>query len=191
MLAHPSSWTAYSPVSIAIGQEMTVTPLQLAAAFSAIANGGVLMKPYIVSKVMTSDGRVIKSFSPKAVGRTMSEETAIEKVTPMLAAVVARGTGKRARSPFYALAGKTGTAQKIKEGGGYSHSNFISSFCVFGPVEDPKVCVIIMVNDVAPGKPYYGGVVAAPAAGEIIERTLQYMGTPRTIAVSMGEPNAG
>ena len=98
---------------------------------------------------------------------------------PILAEVVKVGTGRRARSRSYNLAGKTGTGQKpLEDGRGYSHEKFVSSFVAFGPAEDPRLCVAVMVNEVAPGKPYYGGTVAAPAAGEILDRVLRYMAVP-------------
>jgi cell division protein FtsI/penicillin-binding protein 2 len=181
MLAHHSTWTSYSPVSVAIGQEMAVSPLQLAVGFSALANEGVVMCPHVVSRVLDSKGKVVKETEPRTLGRAVSAETARDKVVPMLAEVVKRGTGKRAKSKIYTLAGKTGTAQKpLENGGGYSHEKFVSTFACFGPVEDPRVCVVVMVNETAPRKPYYGGTVAAPAAGEILERTLQYLMVPRS-----------
>ncbi len=188
MLADPSRWTSYSPPSIAIGQEMAVTPLQLATGFSALANEGVVMRPYVVSRVLDSKGNVVRQARPRSVGRAVSAETARDKVVPMLAEVVARGTGRRAKSRLYTLAGKTGTAQKpLEDGRGYSHSKFISAFAGFGPVEDPRVCVVVMVNETAPGKPYYGGRVAAPAAGEILEKTLQYLMVPTSASLKVAD----
>lgn len=190
MLAPPSSWTKYSTVSIAVGQEMAATPLQLASAFSVIANGGVRLRPYVVSRIIDPEGRPAKSFGPHVLERTTSYETAFGKMVPILSEVVERGTGKRARSVFYTLAGKTGTAQKPNETGGYSHSKFISSFCAFGPAEDPRICVVVMINEVAPGKPYYGGTVAAPVAGKILEKTLRYMGVAGTASGKRKSPGA-
>lgn len=175
-----AKWTDYTTVSVAMGQEIAVTPIQMVCAFSAIANGGVRMKPYVISRIMNSRGGIIKQFVPQVVERAVSDRVAAGKMVPMLSDVVERGTGKRARSELYTLAGKTGTGQKLEEGGGYSHSKFISSFCAFGPAEDPQVCVLVMVNETAKGKPYYGGIVAAPIAGEILEETLKYMGVPQS-----------
>ena len=169
-----SQWSYYSETSIPMGQEITVTPLQLASGFNAIASGGVRMKPTIVKGYSDPSGKVLAKFKPVAAVRTISEGTS-RRLTEIMTGVVDEGTGTRARIEGYAVAGKTGTAQKVVEGI-YSHSKFISSFVCFAPAEEPKVLVLVMVNEPSKGNSYYGGTVAAPVAAEIMERTLYYLG---------------
>ena len=174
-----SRWSEYSVVSISFGQEIATTPLSVARAFCAFANGGMLPKPSIISKVVDShSGTTLYELTPqKHERRAISRQTA-RQVREMLALVVEEGTGKRAKLQDYRVGGKTGTAQLLREDGrGYSWSRHLASFAALAPVDDPRVVVLVSLKD--PSKNgYYGGVAAAPACGRIIRRTLKYMKVP-------------
>ncbi len=166
-------WSGVSIGSIAIGQEIGVTPMQVAVAYCALANGGMLMKPYIVAEIVDRDGNEGKKFHPQAVGRVMSEETCA-KVNKMLQRVVEAGTGEKARPSGYTAAGKTGTAQKIdQKTGAYSKKYYVSSFAGFVPAGSPKLMILVMVD--SPEGVIYGGSVAAPVFKSIAEQSLAYL----------------
>jgi len=178
-----STWTLdYSAASIPMGQEIGVTPIQLITAFAAVVNGGTLLKPRIVRGVMTADGTdtLVNRTSPVVLRRVYSAETSKVMRERFLRPVVESdgGTGRRARSEKHVLGGKTGTAQNRDPDGTYSHTKFTSSFLGFGPVDDPRVVVLVMLNEPSRGASRYGGSVAAPAAGRILERTLDRLSVP-------------
>jgi cell division protein FtsI (penicillin-binding protein 3) len=167
-------WSGVSIGSIAIGQEIGVTPIQMASAYCALANGGMLMKPYIVSEIIDRDGKAGKKFQPQVVGRAITSETCA-KVNKMLQRVVVNGTGQKARPAGYTAAGKTGTAQKIDpETGRYSHKEYVSSFVGFAPANSPKLMILVMV-DSPEGAVYYGGSVAGPVFKAVVEQSLAYL----------------
>ena len=141
-LRHPDAWSNRSLETIAIGQEIATTALQVAAAYSAIANGGRLMTPRIFVKASREGASTVKEGAPKAIRRVISPETA-RTLAGILEGVVARGTGKNARIPGYRVAGKTGTAQQVKEGQpGYDPDRYITSFVGFLPrLNAPNCCV--------------------------------------------------
>lgn len=172
ILHHPGKWSSVSISSVPIGQEIAATSIQLARAVAVIANGGFLVKPRVVKEIRDTSGNIIKSFPAIEVRRVISEDTA-SVMRDILMGVIERGTGKKARLKMYTAAGKTGTAQKVEEGGRYSHSKFIASFLGFAPAVDPKVVILVMVDE--PGPVYYGGTVAAPVFGRIAEEVLKYM----------------
>ena len=155
--------------NLPIGQGLSVTPMQMATAYAAIANGGILRPPQLVldsggEKVAHDDGT-----------RVISEETAA-RLRRMLEGVLAPGgTASEVSVPGYELAGKTGTAEKAVDGG-YSESDFVASFVGFAPVDNPGLLAVIVVDE--PRGSYYGGEVAAPAFGEIAEFALPYLGIP-------------
>lgn len=167
-----SQWSKLSISAIPMGQEITVTPIQLACAISTIANGGELVKPRIVKAVQDKQGETIKSFEPTAVRRVLSEETDAV-MRDILSGVVSDGTGKLAEVEGYKVAGKTGTSQKIEPNGTYSHSKFIASFIGFAPADDPKIAVVVMLDEPRPF--YYGGVVAAPVFKRVTQDVLRYL----------------
>ena len=177
----PSRWSKYTITSVPMGQEVSVTAVQIVAGFSAIANGGNLMKPRLIKKVVNPDANeVVAEFGPEVVRRVISEQTA-RRVTAILVGVVEdeHGTGRRAQIPGYAVAGKTGTAQKALESArGYSDSDYTSSFVGYAPAGNPRVCVLVKIDTPRAGSSHYGGTVAAPPVREIIRRTLAYMGVP-------------
>jgi cell division protein FtsI/penicillin-binding protein 2 len=167
------SWPASTIGALAIGQSISVTPLQLLRAACVIANDGYLINPTIIKEV--SLGKVKdpdpESTSPK---RIISGETA-SSVKDMMLAVVEDGTGTRAQIEDVKICGKTGTAEKVNRNGtGYSEGRSITSFIGFGPYEDPKIAVIVVVDEPqGPDKTVWGGTVAAPVFKEIMEFSLE------------------
>jgi len=185
-------WTPfYSTGSVPMGQELSVTPLQLITAFSALANGGELLRPRIVRAIVGPDGKTVQVFDkPEVIGRPIRAETASFVVESILTGVVERGTGRKAQVAGYSVFGKTGTAQKRTETGAYSHNRYVSSFIAGAPANHPEIVVLVMVNDPTNGKELFGGKVAAPATAEILRRTLTYRGVPhdREIAARPTKP---
>jgi cell division protein FtsI (penicillin-binding protein 3) len=168
-----SRWTIYSETSVPMGHEISITPLQLCAAMSAIANGGTLYKPYVVRRIASTDGTVMVDNGPEAVRRVIGQKAAKE-IVQILEGVVLDGTGKKAAVPGVRVAGKTGTSQKIDpRTHQYTHEKYIASFVGFAPVEDPKLCIAVVLDEPQGGS-YYGGAVAAPVVGKILQRGLIY-----------------
>jgi len=178
---HPlKNWSRqYSLVSVSIGHEIGVTPLQFINAFCAIPNGGVLFKPRIIKSITGSDGEIKKDYKgPQIIRRVMRKEVARELMNPILMEVVKNGTGKRAKLEKYQVAGKTGTSQKLNTGkGSYSHRKYIASFIAYAPSQNPRICVLVMVDEPRKGRSYYGGTVAAPVVRNIIKRALPFCGS--------------
>lgn len=172
-----SQWYGIDLATISFGQGVTASSVQLAAAFSAIANGGVLMKPYLVEKITDSDGNVVTTFGPQARRRVVSPETA-KSVAMMLEGVAADGgTGTNASVEGYRVAGKTGTAQKVDPiTKGYSASKRTASFIGFVPARKPRLTILVMIDE--PKTSPYGGVVAAPAFSAIALQSLCYLKVP-------------
>ncbi len=152
------------------GQGQKVTPLQMITAVSAIANGGTLMKPYLVKQLTNEDGAVVQQFEPTVVRQIVSEETSAI-VRELLEETVTSGGGQNAYIKGYRVAGKTGTSEKIPRGQG----KYVASFVGFAPANDPKIACLVMIDEPAVGS-YYGGKIAAPAVGRILEDTLKYLG---------------
>ena len=181
LLRHARDWSDRSLETIAIGQEVSVTALQLTQAFGAIANGGLLMSPRIVR-----DGEDVNASerlnNPKVIRRVISEETSAT-MRHMLANVVRNGTGKRAQITGVEVAGKTGTAQRAKlEGGGYEDDEFVVSFIGFLPAEEPEyLCLIVMLN---PRTEKWGSRVAAPIFRRVMEKVYFQGGVSRLVATS-------
>ncbi len=169
-------WSRISPASLSIGQEISVTPIQLVMAISAIANRGTLMKPIIVKEVVDSAQNTIKTFKPKPVRQVVSVDTALA-MTKILEQTVNDGTGTRAKLAGYQAAGKTGTAQKFDfSTGKYSKDKYTSSFVGYAPSDNPKISILIMLDE--PQGSYYGGTVAAPVFQEIASKVLPYLSIP-------------
>lgn len=170
-------WGSYSTQSIPIGQEIGVTAIQMLAAFSVFANDGVLYQPRIVRGLLDPAGEVIADWSePVMVRRVMSRERSrLFRETALRRVVSPEGTGRRAMLEGYELFGKTGTAQVSLEGRkGYGQRRYTGSFVGGGPVDDPKVVVIVSIH-LPTENGYYGGMIAAPVAGEILSGTLHYL----------------
>jgi cell division protein FtsI (penicillin-binding protein 3) len=171
LVRRTEKWSMLSNASMSIGQEIGVTPLQIAAAMSTVANGGVRVAPRIVDRVIDANGKTIYQPQRIAPVRVVSEKTAAV-MNEILKAVVARGTGQPALLAEHVVAGKTGTAQKAGRGG-YSADKFVASFCGYVPADRPRLVILVVVDE--PKGAQYGGTVAAPAFKEIAEATLRYL----------------
>lgn len=173
-------WGPFTTTSIPIGQELAVTPLQMARAFCALANGGLLVQPHVIRAVMTSDGRVVSDFSsPPPAGRALPEDVANLLRDKVLCAVVDSGTGTRAQLAGYRVFGKTGTAQIARKGGGgYEKDAYVSSFIAGAPAGDAELVVFAAVYKPKKQLGYYGGTVAAPVVREILAHALAYLQIP-------------
>ena len=173
-------WSRRTRASIAMGQEIGVTPLQLVMAVSAIANGGWLMRPYVVSEVRSSTGETIAHLEPVVRRRPISAQTAKALTEIMRGAVLPGGTGTLGAVPGYDVAGKTGTAQKIDPlTGGYSAMRMVSSFVGFLPADDPKLAILVVVDE--PQTEHWGGTVAAPVFQRIAAQAVRHLGiVPKT-----------
>ena len=176
-------WQASSIGSIAMGQEVGVTPLQMASAYSALANGGTWFKPHVVRELRTPDGSVVYQAKSES-RRALTPETTVA-LRGMLEGVTLHGTAKKAQLDGYTAAGKTGTAQKIDpRTRAYSSTKFIGSFVGFAPASNPAVVIIVVIDE--PMGSYHGGDVAAPVFREIAEQILPDLNvTPDTDTKSM------
>jgi cell division protein FtsI (penicillin-binding protein 3) len=172
MIAPVRTWSKTSMTAIPIGQEVGVTALQLASAISVIANGGQLMKPYIVDSVRDNQGRLIKQNKPVLIHKVISVDTAM-RIKKILTGVIEEGTGKLAKVLGFSAAGKTGTAQKLEPNGTYSHTKFVASFIGFSPAEDPILTIVVTVDE--PHPYYFGGVVAAPVFQKVASDAIRYL----------------
>lgn len=172
ILRPTSAWSKTSMTALPIGQEVGVTALQLVSAIAAIGNGGVLLEPRMVEKIIDEKGALIKEFKPRGVRRVLSQETCA-KMKEVLKMVVDTGTGTRAAVLGYSAAGKTGTGQRLEPDGAYSHSKFNSVFIGFAPADNPKLAAAVVI--VEPHPYYYGGTVAAPVFSEIAGNVLPYL----------------
>ena len=167
-LRRPAQWSKQSAASLAIGYEISTTPLQLAMAYGAIANGGVLMEPRLVREVRARDGRTLYSREPRAIRRVIPEGVAAE-VRRVLAAVVEEGTGRAASMGPLKVAGKTGTA-RVAVAGRYVPGEYDATFAGFFPADDPQLVFIVKVE--RPKGAYYGGATAAPVTRATLESAL-------------------
>jgi cell division protein FtsI (penicillin-binding protein 3) len=165
----PEEWSGSTIGNVPIGQGIAVTPVQMAAAYGAIANDGVWLQPHLVDRIEGSGRPDVKE------RRVLSEATA-EELTEMLRGVVEEGSGTTAQIRGYRVAGKTGTAAKPEPTGGYSESRYVASFVGFAPAKHPALVVLVTVDE--PRGAIWGGVVAAPAFAEIMEFALQYLEVP-------------
>ena len=172
MIKEPRFWSKTSIGAVPIGQEVGVTALQLVTAISVIANGGKLMKPYIVEEVRDKYGESIKKYSPVVLRQAISTDTAL-RIKKILTGVVEEGTGKMAKLDDITSAGKTGTAQKLEANGAYSHGKFVASFIGFAPAEEPVIAIVVTVDE--PHPYYFGGVVAAPVFKKVVSDTIRYL----------------
>jgi cell division protein FtsI/penicillin-binding protein 2 len=162
----PSEFSGSTMGNLPIGQGLSVTPMQMAAGYAAIANGGILRPPQLI---LEEGGERV----PRPRGhRVISSKTAAQVKTMLEGVLAPGGTASEVSIPSYTLAGKTGTAE-VAEDGGYSETKFVASFVGFAPAADPKLLVTIVVNQ--PQGDIYGGTVAAPAFGEIAEFALPYL----------------
>lgn len=171
-----AAWTDSALASVSMGYQIGVTPLQMVAAISAVANGGELIEPRIAGAVYRDNRRYV--VPPKVVRRVISAETAAT-LTTIMEDVVDRGTAKTAQIVGYAIAGKTGTASKLVDGK-YSKTDYNASFIGFAPSRDPAIAIIVVVDSPRAGT-YYGGSVSAPIFKRIAEPALRYLRVPPSI----------
>jgi cell division protein FtsI (penicillin-binding protein 3) len=173
LLPSPHSWARINLVTASFGQGVAVTPLQLACAYAALANDGVLMRPYIVHEVFNEQGRAVVTNSPQRLWQAVRTETA-HRVVGMLEKVVEReGTGWRAQVEGFRVAGKTGTSQKVSPAGGYSRGR-IASFVGIVPADRPRLVILVAIDEPKTG--VYGGAIAAPVFQTIARRVLAQLG---------------
>lgn len=183
-------WADITFANVSFGQGIAVTPMQMVRAFAAIGNGGVLMRPQIVKKLLDSDGNEVRTFVPESAGRALSPRAAKLTLDAMAAVTREGGTGTNAAIEGYSVGGKTGTAQKPDTGyrkgvfvgrssKGYRDDAWISSFIGVVPVEAPRLAILVVVDE--PDGRGFGGVVAAPVFKEVAEFSLKYLEIPPSV----------
>jgi cell division protein FtsI (penicillin-binding protein 3) len=177
------SWSGLSKYSMAIGQEISVTSLQLAAAFSAIGNRGVYMAPGIIEAIERDDGTPVQTFFPRSRGQVIRKETA-DRLLRMMKLSVEAGTGKRAAIAYYFVIGKTGTAQKSRPTGGYYPDRETAVFVGLAPYHDPELCILVVLDEPAGAS---GGAIAAPVFARVAERILPFLGVHPNYVSTKGE----
>jgi cell division protein FtsI (penicillin-binding protein 3) len=177
ILADEKKWNQLSLPTLSFGQAVGVTALQLINAFSAAANGGILMKPLIIKNIEPVAGQEASFFGPKEIRRVISRQTALE-LRKLLKSVVDNGTGKGAKVQGYSVGGKTGTAQKYDpETKRYSTKHYIASFCGMLPALDPQIVILVVIDE--PAGSYYASSSAAPVFARIAARTAEYLEIPK------------
>ncbi len=181
-------WTRFSTESIAQGYEMRVTPLQLARGMTAYANGGRLVDPRVVKGTVGEDGTIEPAARTPLdkLPQVIDTETS-SQVRRILCDVLVRGTAQRARSKTYNLFGKTGTAHSTVNGS-YNEENYTSSFVGGGPYESPRLVVAMVIHDPDKSLAHFGGTVAAPAAGNVLDRALAYLQVPSSPDLPLPSP---
>jgi cell division protein FtsI (penicillin-binding protein 3) len=175
LLRPVAAWRPLTTAYIAFGQGLSVSPLQLASAFGAVANGGTLYRPYVVEAIRTEEG-VRRRRAPQILGHPIDAATA-RSVERMLEMVVESGTGTAAAIPGYRVAGKTGTAQKAVPGAGYSANRYVGSFVGFAPARQPRIVCLVTIDAPRSGR-YHGGQVAAPVFATVVQEALRRLDIP-------------
>ena len=160
-----------------MGQGVAVTRLQMAMAFGAIANGGVLMHPMLVKRLEDQNGNVIQRYAPQSVRRVVTEATAKQMIEALKTVVSKEGTAPTAAITNYVVAGKTGTAQKVVDGK-YANDRFVVSFIGFFPADKPEMCISIVMDSPKEGGHAYGGALCGPIFSEIGKRCASYLHIP-------------
>ena len=180
LLRPAHTWDGYSVTRIPFGQEICVTGMQLLRAFCILANGGRLVRPFMVRAVVDNDGNITElKRPPPPVGYIVKPEVAKWVVGEAMVGVVNEGTGKRAKLEKWQVFGKTGTANiALSDSRGYSNRDYVASFVAGAPADDPAIVVLVSIRkpNRSLGKGYTGGAVSSPVAAKIIERTLTYLG---------------
>jgi len=168
-LNKPSDWSQISLAEISMGHEIGVTALQLAMAYGAVANGGILLKPYLINNINTAGDISIYSEEPKVI-RKITNNNVMMQLSRLLVTAVETGTGVKANIPGWQVAGKTGTAQKYVNGN-YSHTKFISNFVGYLPASNPQLLCVITLDEPKLGF-HWGGTGAAPVFKRVVERII-------------------
>jgi cell division protein FtsI/penicillin-binding protein 2 len=174
MLRPVTQWSKLSLASLSLGQEVSVTTLQLCLAAAALANGGRAMAPHLVQSVRNAEGRVMRTILPEVRAKVASPE-AVRQMSLMMEDVVSQGTGRLASVKLFRSAGKTGTGQISGPRGGYIKGRYNAVYVGWTPAEAPILSMAIVVHDPDPGKGYYGGQVAAPVFGWVGAESLRYL----------------
>jgi cell division protein FtsI (penicillin-binding protein 3) len=172
-LAHYKKWTSVDTGAIAFGYGVSVSAIQLVTAASAIANGGILMKPYLVQAITAQSGAPLKQFQPQTVRRVLSKKTARTVKVIMKTVTTKGGTGVNAALDGYTVCGKTGTVRKLDKSGTYANDRHMASFVGFTPADNPKLAILVVIDE--PQRKYYGGTVAAPVFRQIAREALNYL----------------
>ncbi|HUC83889.1 MAG TPA: penicillin-binding protein 2 [Candidatus Acidoferrales bacterium] len=175
-ILHPvKDWSKVSIAQIPMGQGLAVTRLQMLYAMGAIANGGWLMEPMIVSRLQDHDRSIVERYTPQRVRQVITEETSKQMIEALKTVVTKEGTAPEAALKDYVVAGKTGTAQKAEKGG-YASDKFFSSFIGFFPADDPELCISVVMDE--PKEGHFGGEVCGPVFRDIAERCASYLNIP-------------
>lgn len=161
-----------------IGQEISVSAIQVLQAATAIANGGVLLRPLIVKKIVSPEGKVVREFGREPLWEVVSPEVAGEMLQFMEAATSPVGTARRAAVPGVRISAKTGTAQVADETGGYSDKDFIASILGIFPTDDPRLIIYVVMQN-PKGESYYGSTIAAPIFHDVAVALIDQLGIPR------------
>ena len=178
ILRPPSRWSAFSPSSLCIGQELTVTSLQVVQAYCAIANGGNLIRPRLIKSITSADGEFKQNFEPEVIRKVVSPQLA-RKLRSMLRGVVDEGGGGKAALEDYTAGGKTSTAQKPDGKGGYSNTKLVTSFIGMAPAMEPRVVIFVALNEPkGDTRTMFGSRLAAPSFAVIAEKVLKHMKVP-------------
>lgn len=173
ILYNPEDMSKLDVATMSIGQGIAVTPLQMVRAFGALSNGGAMMKPHIIKSYSNSQGDVTSTTETSVVGQPVPAET-VKTIVDILEKEVSEGGGTKAMVEGYHFGGKTGTAQKLDtKHGGYLDGQYIASFIGFGPVEDPKFVVLVVIDDPQKGS-YYGSQIVAPVFKDIVSQLVRY-----------------
>lgn len=183
LLRPPGQWSRISIGALSIGQEVGVTPLQMLRSACAVANGGFLVKPRVVNRILSPEGDVL--YEAETESRQVLHSGTAAKMKQALELVVKDGTGKSAALTGYSSGGKTGTSQKFVDGS-YSRSRYVASYVGFAPVDDPALAAIVVINE--PRGEYYASQVAAPAFKQIMERALIHLDVTRDLPVEPEGP---
>ena len=170
-----NKWTVVDTATKGYGYGVALTPVQLIGAYSAVANGGWLMQPHLVDRIEYADGRTEQKAKTQKIRRVIKQETS-DTMKKVLEHVVQEGSGKRARIKGYSVAGKTGTAEKLSQEGGYATRHHVVSFCGFTPIDDPQFTILVVLDN--PSKYTFGGTAAAPVFKEVAEGLLAMQGVP-------------
>ncbi|MDG2170487.1 MAG: penicillin-binding protein 2 [Opitutales bacterium] len=175
ILHEPKNWDGLTISRLPMGHAIAVTPLQAHFAMSVLANDGVLMKPQIISRVEDPDGNLIDSFEPKAIRRVISSSASRSLSRMLVKTVSPKGTAPQAQIPGMEVAGKTGTAQRLKETGGYSNTEVDVSFIGYFPASDPRLVITVVIYNPQEGI-RYGGHLAGPAFKRVAEQLIHLQG---------------
>jgi cell division protein FtsI (penicillin-binding protein 3) len=179
LLAPPAKWSARSKATIAFGQEVSTSALQVATAAVAIANGGTLLEPRVVARIVAPDGRIVKAFGRKPLWDAVSALTARQVLDMMESATGEGGTARRAAIEGLRVSAKTGTAQVTDPATGrYSDTDFIASLLGMFPTDDPKVVVYVVIQNPR-GESYFGSTIAAPVFRDVALELVDALGLPR------------